>query len=1003
MRVLRSLRIMPLAAVLLMSGVSAYGQDADADKAATLLTKGLQQDQAMDYSGAKATLLQVDRNGLSDAQRAQLDAKLRGLDTAIKGQQEAREASLSGAKALEAGNLAEARRQYRTAADSTYLPQAARQVAQSELGRIEARMAVLAAAGAEKRAVVAAAPRSSEPVVVAQADVKPAPAPKAVRPAAPVSEEFQSYMALGKAAMAERKGAEAEAYFIKALRSEPNNPQALLALDQARRLQETSSGEQITGKLQTERDVARKAAVVDMEKALDRSMATLAAANAENDFDKAADDARIALNTLGENKGFFDSAAEYAAWERKINDKLRYIQRCKTDWSASQASLSVRKAQREDIERLRREEQARRDRLSDLTRQAKALLAENAYEGAVGVLTEIEHLDPQGRWAAYELKKAKLELELQNQKRVQQSTNDETAHSLRDIRESEIPWYMEIVYPNDWREKTIRRRMYQNKGGSEDAKTQATKEKLKVPIGKLEFENQELGLVIDYIRDTTDLSIYVNWKLLEGIEVTSRTSVNIKLKNVSGAEALDLLLSDLGAGEKRPVYKVNKAGIVIISTEAALRDTKLETRTYDIRDRLMLVPNFIGPRIDISKLGQNQQSNTNSGLFGSTSSGGGGGGGGGLGGDTSTGENPVEQRLTPQQIKDALVKDIMDNTGRGTWKEKTPDTGVADKPTFQGGKLIVTQTPEVLDQIEALLAELREALSVQVLVESRWLTVSNGWLERIGVDIDFTFGPDVHPFGKKIVFNNNQIPQNSAGWITNMTSGKTGGIADNMPTAITMQGQFLDDVQVDFLIQATQASKDSHVLSAPRIMLMDGQRSYITIGKQQAYVSAFSTQVAEGGVGGVGVAAATPEVSWIPTGVVLDVEATVSADRRYVTMTVRPQTSELLNMERVDFGNIGGFIMLPTLQLQDLQSSVTVPDGGTVLLGGLKLANEAEREIGVPVLSKIPVVNRLFENRGKVRDAETLLILVSPKIIIHREIEDLRFPAPLESAASNRR
>ncbi|MEI7837594.1 MAG: hypothetical protein WCK05_14435, partial [Planctomycetota bacterium] len=253
----------------------------------------------MDYGAAKATLLQVDRNSLSDAQRAQLDGKLRGLDTAIKGQQEAREAFLGGEKALKARDLQEARRQFRLAADCSYLPGAKREAAQAELGRIEARMSVLAAAGADNHAVgaVTATPRSAgasgeKPAqgqlgVAIAAAPKEAPAPKAARAASPSSDEFNSYMALGKAAIAERKGAEAEAYFLKALKVEPNNPQALLEIDRARRLQETSSGEQNTGNLRSMRDVARKAAILDVEKALARSMETLAVAAGEADFDKA--------------------------------------------------------------------------------------------------------------------------------------------------------------------------------------------------------------------------------------------------------------------------------------------------------------------------------------------------------------------------------------------------------------------------------------------------------------------------------------------------------------------------------------------------------------------------------------------------------------------------------------------------------------------------------------------------------------------------------------------
>jgi type II secretory pathway component GspD/PulD (secretin) len=65
-----------------------------------------------------------------------------------------------------------------------------------------------------------------------------------------------------------------------------------------------------------------------------------------------------------------------------------------------------------------------------------------------------------------------------------------------------------------------------------------------------------------------------------------------------------------------------------------------------------------------------------------------------------------------------------------------------------------------------------------------------------------------------------------------------------------------------------------------------------------------------------------------------------------------------------------------------------VPDGGTLLIGGQKLSGEVEREMGVPVISKIPVVNRAFTNKGKIRDEQTLLILIKPKIILLEEGEE---------------
>jgi general secretion pathway protein D len=83
----------------------------------------------------------------------------------------------------------------------------------------------------------------------------------------------------------------------------------------------------------------------------------------------------------------------------------------------------------------------------------------------------------------------------------------------------------------------------------------------------------------------------------------------------------------------------------------------------------------------------------------------------------------------------------------------------------------------------------------------------------------------------------------------------------------------------------------------------------------------------------------------------------------------------------------GGIIQLPTVSIQDLQTTVSVPDGGTLLLGGQKIAGESERERGAPVLSKIPIIDRMFTNRATVRDERTLLVLVKPKIMINEQAE----------------
>jgi len=69
-----------------------------------------------------------------------------------------------------------------------------------------------------------------------------------------------------------------------------------------------------------------------------------------------------------------------------------------------------------------------------------------------------------------------------------------------------------------------------------------------------------------------------------------------------------------------------------------------------------------------------------------------------------------------------------------------------------------------------------------------------------------------------------------------------------------------------------------------------------------------------------------------------------------------------------------GTIQEPELQITEVKTTVSVPDGGTLLLGGQTLAGETEREIGVPVLSKIPFLKRLFTSRSLAKDEQVLLI-----------------------------
>jgi type II secretory pathway component GspD/PulD (secretin) len=95
-------------------------------------------------------------------------------------------------------------------------------------------------------------------------------------------------------------------------------------------------------------------------------------------------------------------------------------------------------------------------------------------------------------------------------------------------------------------------------------------------------------------------------------------------------------------------------------------------------------------------------------------------------------------------------------------------------------------------------------------------------------------------------------------------------------------------------------------------------------------------------------------------------------------------------------------VTVPEAEVSSVATHVSVPDRGTLLLGGHKLTSKVEKEVGVPILSKIPILGRLFSNRSMIEDEKILLILVKPTIILQEETEHQAVASMEEIAAAAR-
>ena len=225
----------------------------------------------------------------------------------------------------------------------------------------------------------------------------------------------------------------------------------------------------------------------------------------------------------------------------------------------------------------------------------------------------------------------------------------------------------------------------------------------------------------------------------------------------------------------------------------------------------------------------------------------------------------------------------------------------------------------------------------------------------------------------------------------------------------------LSDIETYFFMNAAQGDSRSNVLQAPKVTVINGQYGTVSDMSQRYFVTSVVPVVGDFAV------ALQPMIEIIEEGTELSVQAVVSSDRRYVRMNLMPYFSTIGDTvgtfsydgsstisgetststgggttNSSEVSNSGAMVQQPLTTTFSVMTSVSVPDGGTILLGGVKRLSEGRKEYGVPMVSKIPYLKRLFSNTAVGRETQSMMMMVTPHIIIQEEYE-----ASMSSATEN--
>jgi type II secretory pathway component GspD/PulD (secretin) len=739
---------------------------------------------------------------------------------------------------------------------------------------------------------------------------------------------------------------------------------------------------------------------------------------------------------------------QQAMLRRPIDSRLQQFQLLKAQADLANSRFDDRSRHvKNDIAKAKNAEQVKQKNVAQMMKQYNELFHDAKYPEAEMVALRIKELDPDNPMATAAITMAKYQRnhsQYENDKQRKEDVFIEAMHEVDNMGEPDAI-SGDIAFSKDKNrlERIKSRKSLEGVSPQRiSAEERNIERKLTAPIS-LSCTNQPLSEVIDYIRGDQGINIYIDSPALADKGIQLDAPVTIKLDNISLKSALKLLLNMVH------LTYVVADDVLKITTEDQARG-KLKQVVYPVADLVIAVENFgqVGSMPDAaSQLGMVNVNQALSSTAPPTAMTGMLGGqpvgmpavpaGGSMANAPQpgnfaaepSGSNMQVTKQRPQTHEDMLIKLISNTIAPHSWAEQGGSGTIDFHPLTMA--LVVNQTPDIQDQIQDLLNALRRLIDQEVAVEVKFISIAEDFFERIGVNFNMNIlnksrsAMQVQPELVSGQFANpayiNYFAPNNL--ISGLTPAGTLTSDLNIPInqltypqavppfggypgipgygGLTLGLAFLSDIQVFLFMEAVAGDTRTNVMQAPKLTLFNGQTANISVQDYQFFTIGVS--VVNGGFGQV---VYNPITTLFPLNIILTINAVISGDRRFVRLSLNPSLANVVNGEVNLFpvvtpifplfdGTATGqpvvftqFIQQPRLSRVSVQTTVAVPDGGTVLMGGLKRLSEGRNEFGPPVLSKIPYLSRLFRNIGYGRSAESLLIMVTPRIIIQAEEEE---------------
>lgn len=285
-------------------------------------------------------------------------------------------------------------------------------------------------------------------------------------------------------------------------------------------------------------------------------------------------------------------------------------------------------------------------------------------------------------------------------------------------------------------------------------------------------------------------------------------------------------------------------------------------------------------------------------------------------------------------------------------KHEFGDTDVAwIVPTDAERRIVLCAPKPVQDRVRKLLVEM-DRRTPQVLLETRVLEIMLGRELDVGVEWSF-------------------MNENSSGIQQGLA---LGGPQVNAPGPLAGNGlkySILSPSTYRGLIRAFAIDEKSHLIAAPHIAALDGQKAKLNIGQSIPILS--STRLDEHGT-------LNQQYEYEHVGIELDLTPRIAANRDVILLIDNLAVDELLSYDEETYAHVIG--------RRSVSTRVAVQDGHTLVIGGLIRETNDEIRKGIPLLKDIPLLGALFRTTEKRPSKAEILIFLTPTVMRTSEEAD---------------